>query len=87
MSSLSTSTPTTPTTGEFKQDALVIALVGLAHGISHFFHMILAPLFPWLKDAFHLSYGELGLLMSAFFIVSGIGQACAGFVETTKNFI
>ena len=80
MSSLTTSTPTTPTTGEFKQDALVIALVGLAHGISHFFHMILAPLFPWLKDAFHLSYGELGLLMSAFFIVSGIGQACAGFV-------
>lgn len=75
---------TTPTTSsssqDFKQDALVIALVGLAHGISHFFHMILAPLFPWLKEAFQLSYGELGLLMSAFFIVSGIGQACAGFV-------
>lgn len=69
-----------PATQDVKQDALVIALVGLAHGISHFFHMILAPLFPWLKDAFHLSYAELGLLMSAFFIVSGIGQACAGFV-------
>ncbi|MBC3875892.1 MFS transporter [Undibacterium flavidum] len=63
-----------------KQDALVIGLVGLAHGISHFFHMILAPLFPWLKDAFNLSYAELGILMSAFFVVSGIGQALAGFV-------
>jgi FSR family fosmidomycin resistance protein-like MFS transporter len=65
---------------QFKQDALVISLVGLAHGISHFFHMILAPLFPWLKDAFNLSYAELGLLMSVFFVVSGIGQALAGFV-------
>jgi MFS family permease len=65
---------------DLKQDALVITLVGIAHGVSHFFHMILAPLFPWLKDAFALSYAELGLLMSVFFIVSGIGQALAGFV-------
>lgn len=63
-----------------KKDALVITLVGIAHGLSHFFHLILAPLFPWLKGAFALSYAELGLLMSAFFIVSGIGQALAGFV-------
>lgn len=64
----------------FKQDALVISLIGMAHGISHFFHMILAPLFPWLKEAFALSYAQLGLLMSVFFVVSGIGQALAGFV-------
>jgi MFS family permease len=63
-----------------RQDAHVIGLVGLAHGISHFFHLILAPLFPWLKDAFALSYAELGLLMTMFFVVSGIGQALAGFV-------
>ncbi|MBC3886225.1 MFS transporter [Undibacterium griseum] len=63
-----------------KQDAMVISLVGIAHGISHFFHMILAPLFPWIKEAFSLSYAELGLLMTAFFVVSGIGQALAGFV-------
>jgi MFS family permease len=64
----------------FRQDAQVIGLVGIAHGVSHFFHLILAPLFPWLKDAFGLSYAELGLLMTVFFIVSGIGQALAGFV-------
>ena len=80
MSTLSTTAPRPPASQELKKDALVIALVGLAHGVSHFFHMILAPLFPWLKDAFHLSYAELGLLMSAFFVVSGIGQAYAGFV-------
>lgn len=63
-----------------RRDAQVIGLVGLAHGTSHFFHLALAPLFPWLKDAFAVSYSELGLLMTVFFVVSGIGQALAGFV-------
>ena len=63
-----------------RADARVIALVGLAHGTSHFYHLILAALFPWLKPAFGLSYAELGLLLTAFFIVSGVGQALAGFV-------
>jgi MFS transporter, FSR family, fosmidomycin resistance protein len=71
---------TTAAVPTFRQDAQVIGLVGLAHGVSHFFHLILAPLFPWLKDAFNLSYAELGLLMTVFFVVSGIGQALAGFV-------
>jgi len=63
-----------------RQDAQVIGLVGVAHGVSHFYHLILAPLFPWLKEAFGLSYAELGFLMTVFFIVSGVGQALAGFV-------
>jgi FSR family fosmidomycin resistance protein-like MFS transporter len=63
-----------------RTDAQVIGLVGLGHGTSHFFHLILAPLFPWLKDAFALSYAELGLLMTVFFVVSGTGQALAGFI-------
>ncbi len=63
-----------------RQDAQVIGLIGLAHGISHFFHLILAPLFPLLKVEFDVSYAELGLLMSVFFVVSGLGQAAAGFV-------
>ncbi len=67
-------------TQPLRADAQVIGLVGLGHGTSHFFHLILAPLFPWLKDAFGLSYAELGLLMTAFFVVSGVGQALAGFI-------
>ena len=64
----------------FRRDAQVIGLVGVAHGTSHFFHLILAPLFPWIKDAFGLSYAELGFLMTVFFIVSGVGQFLAGFM-------
>jgi MFS family permease len=71
---------TQPILHSARHDAQVIGLVGLAHGTSHFFHLILAPLFLWLKPAFGLSYAELGLLVSAFFVVSGIGQAIAGFV-------
>jgi MFS family permease len=37
-------------------------------------------MFPWLKDAFALSYAELGLLMSVFFVVSCIAQAASGFL-------
>jgi MFS family permease len=64
----------------FRRDARVIGVVGVAHGTSHFFHLIVAPLFPWLKIHFGLSYAELGLLMTVLFTVSGIGQALAGFV-------
>jgi MFS family permease len=58
----------------------VIALVVSAHGVSHFFHLVLPPMFPWLRDAFQLSYAELGLLMTVMFTISGIGQALAGFL-------
>lgn len=63
-----------------KQDATVIGLVGLAHASSHFAHLLLPLMFPVFISEFGLSYSELGFLMSVFFVVSGIGQACAGFV-------
>jgi MFS transporter, FSR family, fosmidomycin resistance protein len=61
-------------------DAGVIGLVGLAHLISHFNQLLLAPLFPWLKQAFDASYTELGFLMTVFFVVSCGVQAAAGFL-------
>ena len=62
-----------------RRDATVIGLVGMAHSISHFSQLLLAPLFPWLKEAFAVSYAELGLLMTIFFVVSCIVQAASGF--------
>jgi FSR family fosmidomycin resistance protein-like MFS transporter len=62
------------------QDARVIGVVSLAHGTSHFFHLLLPPLFPVFIQEFALSYSELGLLVSLFFLVSSIGQALAGFL-------
>jgi MFS family permease len=66
--------------GSVRDDAMVIGLVGLAHSISHFSQLLLAPLFPWLKDAFSVNYAELGLLMTIFFVVSCSVQALSGFL-------
>ena len=63
-----------------QRDVATISTIGLAHGTSHFFHMLLPPLFPAFIQAFGLSYSELGLLVTTFFVISGAGQALAGFV-------
>ncbi|MFN5048606.1 MFS transporter [Roseateles sp.] len=63
-----------------RRDYGTISLIGLAHGCSHFFHLLLPPLFPAFIRDFGLSYSELGLLVTVFFIISGLGQALAGFV-------
>jgi FSR family fosmidomycin resistance protein-like MFS transporter len=63
-----------------RQDAGVIGLVGLAHMISHYSQLFLPPLFPWLKDAFAVSYTQLGFLMTLFFVVSCAVQAVSGFL-------
>jgi MFS family permease len=63
-----------------RADATVIGLIGLAHGTSHFFHMLLPPLFPAFIRDFGLSYSELGLLVTLFFVISGVGQALSGFL-------
>ena len=63
-----------------ERDVKVIGVVGTAHGASHFFHLVLPPLFPWLRDAFAVSYTDLALVMTVFFAVSGLAQAAVGFV-------
>lgn len=60
-------------------DGKVIGLIGSAHFTSHFFQMVVPPLFPVMKDAFGVGYTELGLMMTVFYSVSGIGQPIAGF--------
>ena len=75
---LDASVPANPV--PLRQDATVIGLVGLAHGTSHFSHLLLAPLFPIFMRDFGLSYSDVGLLMTIFFAISGTGQALSGFV-------
>ena len=63
----------------WRQDAQVMGLVGLVHASSHFSHLLLPLMFPAFMQDFGLGYAELGLLMSVFFVVSGVGQALSGF--------
>jgi MFS transporter, FSR family, fosmidomycin resistance protein len=75
LNSAATVTPT-----PLRQDVYVMGLVGLAHASSHFGHMLLPPMFPIFMRNFGLSFTQVGLLMTVFFVVSGLGQAIAGFV-------
>ena len=63
-----------------RQDASVMGLVGLAHACSHFSHLLLPVMFPVFMKEFGWSFSELGLMSTVFFVVSGVGQASAGFV-------
>jgi MFS family permease len=69
-----------PASNPWRDDAAVIGLVGVAHASSHFSHLLLPLMFPVFISTFGLSFSELGFLMTVFFVVSGIGQASAGFV-------
>jgi FSR family fosmidomycin resistance protein-like MFS transporter len=61
-------------------DIEVISLVGAAHGVSHFFQLVIPPLFPWLMPEFGLNFTQAGSLTAVFFVVSGFGQAPGGFI-------
>ena len=63
-----------------RQDVKVIGLVGVAHGVSHFFQLALPPLFPLLKVEFDVPFAALGLLMGVFYAASGLTQFAAGIV-------
>ncbi len=69
-----------PAQAPWGTDAKVIGLVSLAHAVSHFSHLLLAPLFPVFMREFGLSFTDVGLLVSIFFVVSGVGQAAGGFL-------
>jgi MFS family permease len=62
-----------------RRDIQVISLVGFAHGLSHFYALALPLLFVFIKDDWHVSFAELGFVVTAFYITSGVCQTLAGF--------
>jgi MFS family permease len=65
--------------GSFGRDARVIGVIGIAHGLSHFYQLALATLLIVVMPGFGMSYAEVGLLGAVFYGISGIGQTFAGF--------
>jgi MFS family permease len=74
-------TPTTLTAEAARTtDARVMTLVGAAHFVSHYYILVLPPLFPLIRDAFAVSYVELGAALTAFNVISAAMQTPAGFL-------
>ena len=65
--------------GPFRHDVKVIGLIGFAHGLSHFFQLVLPSMFPLLKAEFDVSFAALGALAGVFYLASGVTQFAAGF--------
>ncbi len=63
-----------------RRDWQIILLIGVAHSSSHFFQLVLPSLYVSLGNEFGLDFARLGLLVSVFYVVSGLGQASSGFV-------
>ena len=62
-----------------RSDVRTISLVAIAHAMSHFLQLFIAPLFPLIKDDLGVSYTALGAVTGLYFAVSGICQTLSGF--------
>jgi FSR family fosmidomycin resistance protein-like MFS transporter len=58
----------------------LVALVSAAHFVSHYYILILAPLLPFVRDAYGVSYTEIGLALAAFNVITAALQTPAGFL-------
>ncbi|MCH8503798.1 MAG: MFS transporter [Ectothiorhodospiraceae bacterium] len=55
-----------------------VGLVSTAHSFSHFYMLLLPPIFPLLHADLGLSYAALGLLLSVYAVVTGVMQVPMG---------
>ena len=58
----------------------LIGVISAAHFVSHIYILILAPLLPFVRAEYGVSYTEIGLTLAAFNIVSAALQTPAGFL-------
>ncbi len=63
-----------------RQERWLIALVSTAHFVSHYFIILLAPLFVFIRADYGVSYTELGFAYVAFNVVTALLQTPAGFL-------
>jgi MFS transporter, FSR family, fosmidomycin resistance protein len=68
-----------PLPAQPSQDTRVISFITVAHGLSHFYQILIASLFAFISPDLGLNYTQLGVLIALFFAASGIGQVASGF--------
>ena len=65
---------------EFPASGKVVGLVSTAHFMSHFYLLLLPPLFPILVDVYDVGFTELGFAFAAMSLIGGLTQAPVGFL-------
>lgn len=75
-----TSAGTFSSSAERRHESWLIALVSAAHFISHYYIILLAPLFVFIRADYGVSYTQLGFAFVAFNVVTALLQTPAGFL-------
>jgi MFS transporter, FSR family, fosmidomycin resistance protein len=73
--------PSTPRSAETR----LVYSICFAHFVSHYYILLLAPLFIFIREDFGVTYTELGLALTAFNVVSTVGQTPVGFLVDRWN--
>jgi MFS family permease len=58
----------------------IVGAISAAHFVSHYYIILLAPLLPFVRAEYGVSYTEIGLAFAAFNVVSAALQTPAGFL-------
>jgi MFS family permease len=66
--------------GAARHEHRIVASISAAHFVSHYYILLLPPLFLFVRDEYQVSYTELGLALTAFNVVSAVLQTPAGFL-------
>jgi MFS family permease len=61
------------------RDVRVISVIGVAHGVSHYYQLAFVTMLLIVRKEAGLGYQEVGLLAGIFYGVSGVSQTVAGF--------
>ena len=63
-----------------RQDLKVVSLIAAGHFLSHFYILVLPPLFPLLRGEYGVSYTALGLALAVLNGTTALTQAPVGFL-------
>ena len=63
----------------------IVGVISLGHFVSHFYFLVIPPLFPVLKEALEVDYTSLGLAITAYNTVAAVAQGPMGFAVDRYN--
>src|SRR4029079_18273844 len=66
-------------------DIRLVGGVSAAHFVSHFYMLVLPPLFAFVRADYAVTYTEIGLALTVFNTVSAVAQMPAGFLIDRIN--
>lgn len=77
---MSATSPSSSSPSRADDTVRVVGLVSAAHFFSHFYMLLLPPLFPLMREDFGVGFTELGIAITVYSLTTGLTQAPVGFL-------